>query len=210
MLLESKPAINDESTVTAYLIEYAEVLFGLRVENLSLTLWPAAFTAICERFPGIQVHDIQAAFRYAEIEKRQYTTLTRDELIEPVRNYWNKKISVLQEIDAIRQKEQKEIESINNEIQFKQQAKEMYILALSTNKVWPGDEYQANAIARNMKNMLQQVDKTKLVADAKNEYISRTKQLEGNPYGVVPHWEKIYSRLFLQECLNRGHKYVED
>jgi hypothetical protein len=61
VLQTSQTAEKEESTVIAFLIEYTEVIFGLRVENLSVTLWAAAYTAIIERFTNIQLHDIQNA-----------------------------------------------------------------------------------------------------------------------------------------------------
>lgn len=210
MLDESQFVKYDESRVIAYLIEYAEVLFGLRVENLSVNLWQAAFSSICERFPNIMVHDIQNAFRYAEIEKKQYTTLTRDELIEPIKDYWNKKMTVLSEIDALKVRDQKEIDSLNKEIEFREKAKQMYLEALSSDQEWKGDEFLANTIAKNMRFSLTEKVKNEICKKAKQEYVDRTSKIKNNDFTMVPSWEKIYARLFIEECLRRKLKFVNE
>lgn len=208
ILQNSQLAAKEESTVIAFLIEYTEVIFGLRVENLSVTLWPAAYSSIIERFPGIQLHDIQNAFRYSVIEKRQYTTLTRDELLQPIATYWNKRIRLIAEIEKIREKEEKEIESLNKEIEFIAAAKKKYIESLGAGK-WLGDEYDANAIARNFKDVFKQDKKSELVQASKLEYSKRTGSIENKDFTVIPSWQKIYARLYIEELIKINYKFIE-
>lgn len=213
ILQESALVETAESTIIAFLIEYAEVLYGLRPENLSLTLWEAAFTAICERYPGIQVHDIQNAYRYAQIEKRQYTTLTRDELIAPIQEYWLKRMALNREIEEMQQKEQKEIEELKKHQQFKQANKERYLRCLDTG-VWDGDEFDAAAIAINFREVFTQEQKNVFAAMAKKEYFDRNEAIEKNQFtkeqSVVPGWTFIFSRIVIEECLKKKMKFICD
>lgn len=209
MLQTSSPAAQQESTIIAFLIEYTEVLYGLRVENLSVSLWNAAFTAICERWPTIQVHDIQNAYRYATIEKRQFTTLTRDELIAPINDYWMKKMALDREIEAMKEKEQAEIDGLNKAREFKEQAKLKYIACLE-NGIWTGDEFEAMAIAPNFKDVIKQEQKNEFVRLAKEEYYKRTEAIKDNQYGIVPGWTYIYARIFIEECLRIRYKYIQE
>lgn len=207
VLQTSQTAEKEESTVIAFLIEYTEVIFGLRVENLSVTLWAAAYTAIIERFPNIQLHDIQNAYRFSVIEKRQYTTLTRDELIEPIANYWLKRNRLLAEIETIRKKEAAEILSLNNEIEFLENCKELYKESLAAGK-WLGTEYEAAAIGKNFKDVFNQDRKNEFIKAAKLEYYNRSKLVTNTDFTIIPSWQKIYARLYLEELIKIKYKYI--
>ena len=75
MILQHSPKCKDSQSETIdLLIQFTQVLYGLRVENLPVALWQASFEAICERFNGIAIQDIQLAFRYSQIEKKAYQT----------------------------------------------------------------------------------------------------------------------------------------
>lgn len=207
ILQTSQSAEKEESTVIAFLIEYTEVIFGLRVENLSVTLWAAAYTAIIERFPNIQLHDIQNAYRFSVIEKRQYTTLTRDELIEPIANYWMKRNRLLAEIETIKKKEAAELESLNKEIVFIENCKELYKESLEAGK-WLGTEYEAAAIGKNFKDVFNQDRKNEFIKLAKLEYYNRSKLVTNTDFSIIPSWQKIYARLYVEELIKIKYKYI--
>ena len=207
MLSKSSKVEESREECIRILISSCEVLFGLRAENLTPELWNIAFASICERFKGITISDIQNSFRYAVIEKKAYQTLTRDELLQPISEYWNNKVILLNEIDLIRQKNEKEIQSIREENLFRQKAKEIYLKSLEAGH-WIGDEFHADAIARNFSECFSQEDKNEFMRCAKIEFAQRKKAAEDNQFELVPSWQKIFSRVFIEHCVKKRMKFI--
>ena len=207
MLSKSSKVEESREECIRILISSCEVLFGLRAENLSPELWNISFASICERFNGITISDIQNSFRYAVIEKKAYQTLTRDELLEPISQYWKNKVILLNEIDLIRQKNEKEIQSIRQEHLFRQEAKEIYLKSLEAGH-WIGDEFHADAIARNFSECFSQEDKNEFMRCAKIEFYQRQKAAEKNQFEFVPSWQKIFSRIYVDHCVKKQFKFI--
>ena len=158
ILQPSKLCSENEIEVIGILQQVCEIYYGLSPVNLNINLWLASFDAICERFKGITIQDIQNSYRYAEIEKKAYTTLTRDELINPIVEYWIKRNILLAEIEKIQNAKVEELQAVEADRNFKMKAKQLYIDSLNEGK-WLGDEFEADAIARNFKEVLQQPEK---------------------------------------------------
>lgn len=212
VFLPSKLCREDESQTIALLIKYSQILYGLNVENLPVELWEAAFLSILERFKGINIQDIQNAFRIAQIEKKQYISLTRDELLKPISEYWTQKINLIQEIEKIKNQSEEEKKRVDLDRQFKEKAKEKYIEGLQSG-IWSGDEFEANSIARNFAHCFKQEQKNEFVLRAKNEFFRRKQELEDDKtinkeLAILPPWEKIYARIFIEECLKRQIKFI--
>ena len=207
MLSKSSKVEESREECIRILISSCEVLFGLRAENLTPELWNISFASICERFKGITISDIQNSFRYAVIEKKAYQTLTRDELLQPISEYWKNKVILLNEIDLIRQKNEKEIQSIREENLFRQKAKEIYLKSLEVGH-WIGDEFHADAIARNFSECFSQEDKNEFMRCAKIEFAQRKKAAEDNQFELVPSWQKIFSRVFIEHCVKKRMKFI--
>lgn len=207
MLSKSSKVEESREECIRILISSCEVLFGLRAENLTPELWNVSFASICERFKGITISDIQNSFRYAVIEKKAYQTLTRDELLQPISEYWKNKVILLNEIDLIRQKNEKEIQSIREENMFRQKAKEIYLKSLEAGH-WIGDEFHADAIARNFSECFSQEDKNEFMRCAKIEFAQRKKAAEDNQFELVPSWQKIFSRVFIEHCVKKRMKFI--
>lgn len=207
MLSKSSKVEESREECIRILISSCEVLFGLRAENLTPELWNISFASICERFKGITISDIQNSFRYAVIEKKAYQTLTRDELLQPISEYWKNKVILLNEIDLIRQKNEKEIQSIREENLFRQKAKEIYLKSLEAGH-WIGDEFHADAIARNFSECFSQEDKNEFMRCAKIEFAQRKKAAEDNQFELVPSWQKIFSRIFIEHCVKKRMKFI--
>jgi hypothetical protein len=209
MLIQS-PRVEDSRDETILILTgITEILFGLRFENLNPQIWDAAFLSICERFKNVTVQDIKNAYKVAEIEKKAYTTLTRDELIKPISEYWSKKIILLGEIERIKRKSEEEIEKDNREKEFREAARQKYIDGL-TSGTFNGDEFDADAIARNFKDVFDQPFKNEIMQRAKEERETRLKQAEkiSDFFVSVPSWEKIFSRIYVEECVKRKIKFI--
>ena len=207
MLSKSSKVEESREECLRILISSCEVLFGLRAENLTPELWNISFASICERFKGITIQDVQNSFRYAVIEKKAYQTLTRDELLQPISEYWKNKVILLNEIDLIRQKNEKEIDSIRKENLFRHEAKEIYLKSLEAGH-WIGDEFHADAIARNFSECFSQEDKNEFMRCAKIEFSQRKKAAEDNDFELVPSWQKIFSRDFIDHCVKKRMKFI--
>ena len=209
ILQNSRKCKDEPSEVISILIQYAQVLYGLRVENLPSVLWEACFQSICERFHDIRVVDVQNAFRFSQIEKKQYVTLTRDEVLEPIQQYWFGRILLFQELDRLENISNAEKEEINKDLEFKRKAKQLYFDSLNEGK-WLGDEFEADAIARNFKEVLQQPEKDEIMRLAKIEEIDRIDKNEGNQFILVPSWRKIFSRIYIERMIEKRIKFIQD
>lgn len=141
-LVESAP---DDVLKIFYLA--ASSIFGVRSDNLSDELFQLALLALPNRFQGITVTDVRNAFFDTEIIKKEFVSLTRDELLQPISIYWIKKQNLLQQIKLIEMENEKEQNEKQKEIEFYNQARELYKESLKGGK-WLGDMFQARAIAR--------------------------------------------------------------
>ena len=211
MILQPSPkCADDQSATIALLIKFTQVLYGLRVENLSVELWQASFEAICERFKDITIQDVQLAFRYSQIEKKAYQTLTRDELLEPIQTYWTGKLVLIAEIKHFQNLSREENEAIEKELSFRQAAKQKYFDCLELGK-WNGDEAEANSIARNFREVFSQEIKNEIWSKAKQEYAKRKIDAEkiSSVFVSIPCAEHIFSRLIIERCIENKTKWVE-
>ena len=211
MILQHSPKCKDSQSETIdLLIQFTQVLYGLRVENLPVALWQASFEAICERFNGITIQDIQLAFRYSQIEKKAYQTLTRDELLEPIQTYWTGKLVLIAEINHFQNLSKEENEAIDKEMRFKEASKQKYFECLETGK-WTGDEAEANSIARNFRDVFSQEIKNEIWIKAKQEYSKRKIEAEtiSNFFLSIPCAEHIFSRLIIEKCIENKTKWIE-
>ena len=209
ILQPSKLCSENEIEVIGILQQVCEIYYGLSPVNLNINLWLASFDAICERFKGITIQDIQNSYRYAEIEKKAYTTLTRDELINPIVEYWIKRNILLAEIEKIQNAKVEELQAVEADRNFKMKAKQLYIDSLNEGK-WLGDEFEADAIARNFKEVLQQPEKDEIMRLAKIEEIDRIDKNEGNQFILVPSWRKIFSRIYIERMIEKKIKFIQD
>ena len=218
ILQPSKSCKNNEIEVIGILQQNCQVIYGLNPVNLNKNLWLASFDAICERFKDITIQDIQNSYRYAEIEKKAYTTLTRDELLQPVSEYWTKRNILLSEIKKLENAEVEELQAIEASREFVRQAKKIYLYSLIQG-VWLGDEFEADAIARNFKDVLNQDEKNKIMHIAKLEEIERIEKQKNDKanqmlkvvnQSIVPNWRKIFSRIYIETMIQKQIKFIQD
>lgn len=218
ILQPSKSCKNNEIEVIGILQQNCQVIYGLNPVNLNMNLWLASFDAICERFKDITIQDIQNSYRYAEIEKKAYTTLTRDELLQPVSEYWTKRNILLSEIKKLENAEVEELQAIEASREFVRQAKQKYLDSLIQG-VWIGDEFEADAIARNFKDVLNQDEKNKIMHIAKLEEMERIEKQKNDKanqmlkvvdQSIVPNWRKIFSRIYIETMIQKQIKFIQD
>ena len=73
---------------------------------------------------------------------------------------------------------------------------------------WIGDEFHADAIARNFSECFSQEDKNEFMRCAKIEFAQRKKAAEDNQFELVPSWQKIFSRVFIEHCVKKRMKFI--
>jgi hypothetical protein len=203
MFEDSPLVLNSQVIVTNKLMNYCKILYGVTPENLPIELFKSVIKILIERFPQITVKDIENSFEYTIIEKREYTSLTRDELLQPIRDYWNTKILVKSQIDKIQKEKYNEQIGRQKYLQFISLCKQKYIDSLKEKKCLL-DEFESSAIARNFSNCLNDTEKAMLWKQARIEYKERVEDSENNKFGIVPSAEKIYSRLFIEVCIHKN------
>lgn len=205
-MFEDSPFVLDQQVVvTNKLMNYCKILFGVTPENLPIELFKSVIKILIERFPLITVKDIENSFENTIIEKREYTSLTRDELLQPIRDYWNTKIAIKSEIDKIQKEKHQEQIGRQKYIQFISLCKTKYIESLTQKKCLL-DEFESSAIARHFANCLNSEEKSIIWAKARDEHRERSLEAENNRFGIVPSAQYIYSRLFIEKCIEKNVK----
>jgi hypothetical protein len=209
MFLDSELCYLNKPLLSFKLMQWIPIYFGVNIEGLSNEFYDIINYSIIDRFKDITILDVENSFKHAKIQKKQYVSLTRDELLEPINEYWIKKQQVQLEIDLISQMKKEEIEAINKDFEFKYNCKQKYIESLKQSKMLL-DEFESNCIARMFKDRFTMDEKQIIVKEAQQEHRQRIKDNENNQFQSVPSWEKIYARIFIENCLNRGYKYIQE
>lgn len=207
MFIDSPKVVDFKGDAVKLLMDYTEIYFGVKIENVSVILYKHSIDFITEAFKDITIQDIENSFKHSKIEKKQYTLLTIDELIDPIFVYFEKKKIVKNEIEKIKRLESEKLIQIQKEKQFKEDSKKMYIETLKTG-IFKMNEFQCNCIAKNFKDSIDQNIKNEIWKKAQIEYKNRSKLL--NQFELIPSAERIYSRMIIEECLKKGIKYIEE
>jgi len=202
--------VNQKSWFTdKYYIFVARTIFGISVESIDLLTMEDAFNAITERFPQITANDIHLSFKTFQSEEKVYI-LTRDIFLKPIQEFMRKKNIVLQEIAREVEKETERKETERKEIEFRQQAKTVYIESLKQGK-WLGTIFQAAAIGRNFSNVISDEDREKWNRLAKEMEKKNNLENKNNPikdFVPIP-WQKFYAQFAMQDLISRRQKFIE-
>lgn len=145
-MLETSEFISANPKATKdVLISVCNILFGISPTNINTDLINVSFKAISDKFIGITIQDIKNAYQDAEIDKKAFVSITRDELILPIKQYWSKKNNLLAKIKEIENEVNAENQSKFLREQF--QIESLRILNESLNqKIWIGSPVNAFSI----------------------------------------------------------------
>ena len=201
MLTPDRLAFESEAKVKEIIAYASKVIFGVDPGNLDNMFLPTCFNAVCERFSTATILDIQTAYRTFLNKSKSAYTVTRDEVLQPIQDYWNKKQVVLNSINT-------ELERLNHEedlkYNFRKNAEKKYLDSLEAGE-WIGDCFEANVLARDYAPFIKQKIKEKMWKSAWEDYVNRTKQarvaLELDPYASVlpvPSAERLYSQRIME------------
>ena len=145
MLVVSESVAENSKVVKDILISVCNILFGISPTNINTDLINVSFKTISDKFIGITIQDIKNAYQDAEIDKKAFVSITRDELILPIKQYWSKKNNLLAKIKEIENEVNAENQSKFLREQFQKES--LRILNESLNqKIWLGTPVNAFSI----------------------------------------------------------------
>lgn len=208
IIADSPLVIENKQFIVSFLIQYSEILYGVKSSNMPVIFWDVAFNAICERFKSITIQDIQNSFIYATIEKKQYVTLTRDEIIEPIIQYWNKKEHFLLEMEKAQKRENEEIERQKKEYEFLKQAEQCYLESLKIGQ-WQGDMFQARVLVKPFWDNLFKEDREFITQLANDKIIADKNKAISDPFVIV--YDKLYylAQETMIYAIKKGKKLIK-
>lgn len=203
MFQHSDLVVNSKPIVTNKLMSYAKVLYGVTPENLPVELFQLVLKFLTENLSEITVNDIDLAFQNATIEKREYVSLTRDELLLPIKTYWAKKKIIEMEYNKLIDEKKKESEiNIQDKI-FLMKAKELYIQSLNEGKMLL-DEFYSNALSKYFIKCISETEMNNIDIESNREYKERKFIAEEKSvFALVPSVERIKSRMIIEKCLEK-------
>lgn len=218
MLLESEPLyLKQTEFEDDIFFDICRVVFGINPESVEDdNLRRAIFHAICERFIGITINDIQEAFSRHEPSEKVYV-LSRKDFLEPIEKYFNKKNIVKSEL-------KKQLEELNEATQHEQKKEahkkesiELYLEGVRTDGIWKGEFYHASTFAEEQfKDRFSDEEKKKIYHEAWYKVKELTAQQnlasqEGNPFNTpVPTNYQMYCQyLTTKACQKRMPIIIE-
>lgn len=127
--------------------DICRVVFGMNPESVEDdNLRRAIFHAICERFIGITINDIQEAFLRHEPSEKVYV-LSRKDFLEPIERYMTKKNIIKSELK--KQLEMaKDVEIHEQKKQdHKKESINIYLECVNSDGIWRGEFWHASTFA---------------------------------------------------------------
>jgi hypothetical protein len=211
MLQESELVENAPDKVIELFYLASSSIFGVRSENLNTELFQLALLALPNRFKGITIQDIRNSYFETEIVKREYVSLTRDELLQPIADYWTKKQNLIQQLKLIEVEQDKIALEKQKEIDFYNEARELYKLSVSqTYPEWLGDMFQAKVLARPFWDTLY-LDERKQIQMIATEKVKDAQTLAiDNPLIIVADKNFYLAQEVISHCVKQGKTFIQE
>jgi hypothetical protein len=175
---------------------------------VSSALLEAIYESCINFHEKLAVEDLKNCFNFAKIEKKQYQKITLDEFLEPIKSYIQVKQVARQILIEIEQQEQKEQIEKQKEIDFYNEARDLYKESLKNGK-WLGDMFQAKVLARPFWDALYldeckqiQILATEKVKDAQNLAID-------NPLIIVADKNFYLAQEVISHCVKQGKTFIQ-
>jgi hypothetical protein len=183
-----------------------ECIYGLKFDKLNSDLFRLVSARIIQNYPGLTFSDLDLAFSDVVIEKKQGTTLTRDEFMKPIEDFAKKKNIVLLEISKMENEFEEKAFEKKKEIEFFNESIEIYKDDLAKGNIeYSGTCFNAQTFAAlKFAERFNQEEKNEIFAKAKGEYSKRMIQFEDDPKVVKlppPHVNFIFSKLIVDHAL---------
>lgn len=191
-----------------------ECYYGLKFDKLNSDLYRLVTVKIMETYPTFTFVDLDLAFSDVVIEKKQGTTLTRDELLKPIHEYYRKKTIVLHEAEKVKLELDKKIESEKLEADFLNHAIDIYQEDLKNKELeYSGTVFQASTFAKSQfSERFTQKDKSRIFDLAKNHHKKLMNDFQNNPELIKlppPHVNFLFAKLIVDHALVAEMKISE-
>jgi len=184
------------------LMDYVKVLYGLIPENLPPLLFNLVYDEI-KQIKDLTVSDLDNAFITSKIEKRAYVSLTRDELLKPIKDYVESKRLINLEVDKVLRLENEAIEDKINVDKFIKHSKEKYTNCFK-NGGFDLDEFESNTIYKPYVKLFTEIELESFKEETIKEFAQRTFEAEDNSFILVPHKNRIFARIVMQNAFKRN------
>lgn len=183
-----------------------ECYFGLKFDKLNSDLFRLVSARIIQNHSEFTFSDLDLAYSDVVIEKKQGTTLTRDELMKPIEDFAKKKNIILLEISKMEKEFEEKAFEKKKEIEFFNESIEIYKDDLAKGNIeYSGTCFNAQTFAAlKFAERFNQEEKNEIFAKAKTEYSKRMIQFEDDPKVVKlppPHVNFIFSKLIVDHAL---------
>lgn len=209
MLQESEPVENAPDKVIELFYLASSSIFGVRSENLNTELFQLALLALPTRFKGITIQDIRNSYFETEIVKKEYVSLTRDELLQPISEYWTKKQNLMLQIQLIEAEQEKQAIEKQKEIDFYNTARNLYKSSLE-GRVWLGDMFQAKVLARPFWDALYQDERKEIQLLATEKVKEAQIQAIDNPLVIVADKNFYLAQEVISYCVKNGKMFIQE
>ena len=208
MFQESETATEHPGKAIEIFYLVSTSIFGIRPENVNTELFQLVLMVLPNRFPGITIQDIRNAYFENVITKKEFVSLTRDELLDPIAIYWIKKQNLLQQIKLIEMENEKEQNAQQKEIDFYNEAREIYKESLKAGE-WIGDMFQARVIARGFWDALYLDEREGLKMIAADEVKELKIKAIDNPLILVYDPKFYLAHEVIKYSVSQNKKFIE-
>jgi hypothetical protein len=209
MLQESESVENAPDKVIELFYLASSSIFGVRSENLNTELFQLALLALSNRFKGITIQDIRNSYFETEIVKREYVSLTRDELLQPIADYWTKKQNLIQQLKLIEVEQDKIALEKQKEIDFYNEARDLYKSSLEARE-WLGDMFQAKVLARPFWDALYMEERKQIQMIATEKVKDAQILAIDNPLIIVPDKNFYLAQEVISHCVKQGKTFIQE
>lgn len=208
MFLESEKATEHPGKAIEIFYLVSTSIFGIRPENVNTELFQLVLMVLPQRFPGITIQDIRNAYFENVIIKKEFVSLTRDELLQPISAYWTRKQNLLQQIKLMEIENEKEQKEKQKEIDFYNESRDLYKESLNAGK-WLGDMFQARVIARPFYDSLYQNERDHLKSIVSDEVRELKIQSSLNPLILVYDPKFYLANEVIKLCIEKRKKFIQ-
>jgi len=209
MLQESESVENAPDKVIELFYLASSSIFGVRSENLNTELFQLALLALPNRFKGITIQDIRNSYFETEIVKREYVSLTRDELLQAIADYWTKKQNLIQQLKLIELEQEKLALEKQKEIDFYNEARELYKESLKGGE-WLGDMFQAKVLARPFWDALYMEERKQIQMIATEKVKDAQILAIDNPLIIVADKNFYLAQEVISHCVKQGKTFIQE
>lgn len=191
------------------ILSILEIRYGLNSDNVSTNLIEAIYESCINFHEKLAVEDLKNCFNFAKIEKKQYQKITLDEFLEPIKSYIQVKQVARQILIEIEQQEQKEQIEKQKEIDFYNEARDLYKSSLEARE-WLGDMFQAKVLARPFWDALYMDERKEIQLLATAKYSSSVAESIDNPLIIVADKNFYLAQEVISHCVKQGKTFIQE